>query len=134
MVDNRRFSECSVGAAQGIIVKGDLSATITIGDHQLDRITVPSAIGRVFMVIIRHHEAEIDVFCIINNLNRGGLVIWTGPSAATIFFKENVGSSGSLALRDREFWISENGHTRPLTQSTINNNGLCRERDRVVLL
>ena len=44
MHDNRA-SESRLNAAEGVVVKGDLCGSIRAGNHQLDGVAVPRAVG-----------------------------------------------------------------------------------------
>ena len=54
---------------QCIVVKSDLSVTGIIGNHQLNRVPVPCAVGSVFVVIIGDGKTEINVVIIVDDLN-----------------------------------------------------------------
>ena len=88
------------------------------------------------MVVVGHDETEIDVVGIIDNLHGRGLVIRTRPGAATVFFEEHIFARASRAgtLGYREFRISQNWHTGPLSEIAIDNNGFRSKHHRVSLL
>ena len=69
-VHDNSGSERCLNAAEGIVVKSDLCRSIRAGNHQLDGIPVPRAVGRVLMVIVGYDEPEVNVLSIIDNLNR----------------------------------------------------------------
>ena len=92
MHDNHA-TERGLNAAEGVVVKSDLRGSIRAGNHQLDGIPIPRAVGCVLMVIIRHHESEIHVVDVIGHLHCRRLIIWSGPCATGVFFEQNIGAS-----------------------------------------
>ena len=76
-------------AAESVVVKSDLRIARIVGNHQLNRITIPGTVGSIFMIVVSDSEAEIDIVIIINDLHRRGLVIRSCPRSAGILFEEN---------------------------------------------
>ena len=98
------LTKISFHATEGVVVQSHLLAAVGAGDHQLDRVTIPRALGGVFVVVVGHDEAEIDVVGIIDDLHGRSLVIRTRPSAATVLLKEHIlacsSSAGTLGHRE----------------------------------
>ena len=130
------ISQIAFHATERVVVEGHLLAAVGAGDHQLNRVTIPRALGGVFVVVVGHNEAEIDVVGIIDDLHSRGLVIRTRPSAATVFLKEHIlaCSSGSRTLGHRELRIGEHRHTGPFAEIAVQNNGFRSEYYRVSFL
>ena len=101
------LTEISFHATEGVVVQSHLLAAVGASDHQLDRVTIPRALGGVFVVVVGHDEAEIDVVGIIDDLNGRSLVIRTRPGAATVLLKEHklTRTCGSRTLGHRELRI-----------------------------
>ena len=57
-------------AAQGVVVTRYLCIPGCIGNHELNRIAVPGAIGGVLMVFIRYDKTEIYIIIVPDDLNR----------------------------------------------------------------
>ena len=121
-------------ATEGVVVKSHLLGAVGAGDHQLDRVTVPRALGRVLVVVVGHDKAEIDVVGVENNLHSRGLVIRTRPGAATVLLEQHVLAIRTGALGHRELRVSQNRHTLPLVELTIESNGGLSAVDGVELL
>ena len=134
MHDNCCGSKGSLNAAEGIVVKSDLCRSIRAGNHQLDGIPVPRAVGRVLMVIVGYDEPEIHVVHVIGDLHRRGLIVRSGPGATGVLFEKNVGASRARTFRDRKLGIREHGNPSPLCETAIQNDGLGCVSDRVGFL
>src|SRR5688500_2911575 len=84
------------------------------------------------MVIVSDDETEVNVFSIVNNLNRRSVIVRTGPNTAAIFFEQDVvpigpttafsGRSAFLANNDREFGIGEHRHAGPFREVAIDDD------------
>ena len=136
LVHDDGLAQITFHTTKGVVVQSHLLGAVSTGDHQLDGVAVPRALGGVFVVVVGHDEAEIDVVGIINNLHSRGLVIRTRPGAATVLFKQHVLARASRAgtLGHRELRIGQNRHTGPLAKITVQNNGFRGEHHRVSLL
>ena len=136
LMHNDHIAQITVHATQGVVVEGHLLLTIGTGDHQLDGVTVPRALGGVLVVVIGHDKAEIHVVDIIGHLHGRGLVIRTGPGAATVLFKQHVlaraGRTGTLGYR--ELGIGEDGHAAPLIELAVEDDRSSHRAGGVVFL
>ena len=117
-VANRTFH-----ATERVVIQSDLLGTIATGDHQLDGITVPRAVCRVFVIVIGHDEAEIDVFGVVHDLHCGCLVIRAGPGTAGILLEQYVLTLGTRSFGNGEFRVGQDGDASPFTKVTVENNG-----------
>ena len=103
-------TERGLNAAEGVVVKCDLCGSIRTGNHQLDGIPVPRAVGRVLMVIVGYDETEIHVVHVIGDLHCRRLIIRPGPGATGVLFEQNVGATRARTFRDGKFGIREDRH------------------------
>ena len=130
------LSDIAFHAAEGVVVESHLLGAVGAGDHQLDRVTIPRALGGILVIVVGHDEAEIDVVGIIDDLNGRSLVIRTRPGAATVLLEEHklTGTCGSRTLGHRELRIGEHRHTGPFAEIAVQNNGFRGEHYRVSFL
>ena len=136
LVHDDGLAQITFNATEGVVVQSHLLGAVGAGDHQLDRVTVPRALGGVLVVVVGHDKAEVDVVGIIDDLHGRGLVIRTGPGTATVLLKQHVlaRSSGSGALGHRELRIGQHRHTSPLAEAAVQDDGFRGEHHRVSLL
>ena len=92
-------AEGAFHAAERVVVQRDLRVASLVGDHELDRVTVPRAVRRVLVVFVRHHEPEVHVVVVVDDLHRRGLIVRSRPSSSVVLLEEdqcasrrNVGS------------------------------------------
>ena len=130
------LAQITFHATEGVVVQSHLLGAVGAGDHQLNGVTVPRALGGVFVVVVGHDEAEIDIVGIIDDLHSRGLVIRTRPSATTVFLKQHIlaRSSRSGTLGHRELGICQHRYTGPLAEVAVQNNRFRGEHHRVSLL
>ena len=115
-------AECVLDATQRIVVETNLRITSGVGHHQLYRVAIPRTVGRVFMVIVRHHKSEIHILIIINNLHIRRLVVRTGPSTAVVRFKVHQSTGGLRSFGNRKPWVSQQLSSTPLGELAIHHN------------
>ena len=136
LMHHDHVAEVAFHATEGVVVEGHLLAAVGAGDHQLDGVAVPGALGGVLVVVVGDHEAEVDVLGIVHDLDGRGLVIRAGPGAPTIFLEQHVlaRALGAGALGYGELRVGKDRHPRPFVEATIQHDGFRGEDDRIGVL
>jgi hypothetical protein len=93
--------------AEGVVVEGDLGGAIGAGDHELDGVAVPGAVRGVFMVVVGDDETEVDVVGVVDDLNRGGLVIRDRSRCRRRILRRGRRSRGQLVPEISEWRTSD---------------------------
>ena len=61
LVQDDDVSQRVLDTAKGVVVESNLCVLLVIGNHKLNGIAVPRAVGGIFMILVRHHDGKIDV-------------------------------------------------------------------------